>query len=327
MVGQGLAAALRAEKSTAESKWLRSARFSDISEVEELFSPHAECVQLTLAPFSGEAVSLKTGAVSVVDIKSDNSYQLRHQTAEGHLAIGYNEGARAMLVCARNCNPKEDLLLSRGSAVDASILGQSETVWIDVDLASVPELRPFVPEHAEWYVLTAGDGRAHAELRGYVSAAMSMCFADPLLLEDDSMRRRIEIELISRIAQALRKSAVKPGPSKREQKMYALAQRVETFMWDNMEERITLARICRSANCRTRSAIYCFKDLFGLGPITYLKIRRLDAVHQRLKESDGNLRIIDVAADYGFWHMGHFSADYKRMFGKTASETVNGAAA
>jgi AraC family ethanolamine operon transcriptional activator len=74
-----------------------------------------------------------------------------------------------------------------------------------------------------------------------------------------------------------------------------------------------------------RTLIYSFKDWFGMGPIAYLKLLRLNAVHRRLKEPRESVRIFDVAADFGFWHMGHFSTNYKRVFGVTPTQTVSAA--
>jgi AraC family transcriptional regulator, ethanolamine operon transcriptional activator len=33
-------------------------------------------------------------------------------------------------------------------------------------------------------------------------------------------------------------------------------------------------------------------------------------------------RIIGVATDWGFWHMGHFARDYRAMFGESPSRTL-----
>lgn len=104
--------------------------------------------------------------------------------------------------------------------------------------------------------------------------------------------------------------------------MDLLARRIVSCMWQNVGEPVRLSQLCRSAGCGTRSAIYYFKELFGLGPITYLKLLRLTAAHRRIRDPKCGLRIIDVAADFGFWHMGHFGSDYRRTFGTTASQTL-----
>ena len=42
-----------------------------------------------------------------------------------------------------------------------------------------------------------------------------------------------------------------------------------------------------------------------------------------LKSTDPKLATISqIAIEWGFWHMGQFSADYKKMFGETPSTTL-----
>ena len=46
--------------------------------------------------------------------------------------------------------------------------------------------------------------------------------------------------------------------------------------------------------------------------------------HQKyVKISNGNgKRVSDVVNDWGFWHMGQFAADYRKLFGELPSETL-----
>jgi AraC family ethanolamine operon transcriptional activator len=48
---------------------------------------------------------------------------------------------------------------------------------------------------------------------------------------------------------------------------------------------------------------------------------RLNAVRRELRNGTADQTIGDVAARWGFWHMGHFSHDYKALFGETPSHT------
>ena len=56
--------------------------------------------------------------------------------------------------------------------------------------------------------------------------------------------------------------------------------------------------------------------------MVYLKALRLNGVRKALSAAERDrMRIIDVAMDWGFEHMGHFAADYRAMFGERPSET------
>jgi len=105
-----------------------------------------------------------------------------------------------------------------------------------------------------------------------------------------------------------------------------IVSRAEAFMWENIFERLDLKSIASAAGCGVRTLTYCFSRTYGLGPLCYFKIHRLNAVRLAL-ETDNKMRpILDIAADYGFWHQGHFGADYRKLFGVTPSDTRREAA-
>ena len=63
----------------------------------------------------------------------------------------------------------------------------------------------------------------------------------------------------------------------------------------------------------------------GFSPMDYLKRLRLTSVRSALLRADPRaMRVIDVAMDWGFGHMGHFAHDYRVMFGEAPSQTLLG---
>lgn len=66
-----------------------------------------------------------------------------------------------------------------------------------------------------------------------------------------------------------------------------------------------------------------FKQHIGMSPMTYLRRLRLDRVHHDLTHGDPwRTSVGDVAARFGFTHLGRFAGDYRRRFGETPSETL-----
>lgn len=66
--------------------------------------------------------------------------------------------------------------------------------------------------------------------------------------------------------------------------------------------------------------MYC-KRAFGVGPMVWLRNLRLDAARRKLS-SDTNCLVTDVAMDFGFGHLGRFSAYYRERFGELPRETA-----
>ncbi|QKD82467.1 helix-turn-helix domain-containing protein [Thermoleptolyngbya sichuanensis A183] len=104
-----------------------------------------------------------------------------------------------------------------------------------------------------------------------------------------------------------------------------LVQEAEAYMLAHLDEPITLEAICKAVKTSKSTLSYGFQEIFGLSPMAYLKSVRLNEVRRALKASDPTqATVLGIANRYGFWHMGHFSRDYRQMFGESPSETLKG---
>lgn len=65
-----------------------------------------------------------------------------------------------------------------------------------------------------------------------------------------------------------------------------------------------------------------FVEKFEVGPKTYLSNLRLNRVRTDLLAASNGERVVDIANRWGFWHMGQFAKDYRRMFGELPSGTL-----
>jgi len=90
-------------------------------------------------------------------------------------------------------------------------------------------------------------------------------------------------------------------------------------------ESISAMELCKQASCSQRTLEKCFSNRFGVTPKKYIKCLRLAEVHKGLRNFDAldYDSIIELAGVNGFWHMGQFAADYRRIYGELPSETLN----
>jgi AraC-like DNA-binding protein len=97
----------------------------------------------------------------------------------------------------------------------------------------------------------------------------------------------------------------------------------ESYMREHVDATLTLLDLSLVSGMRSRSLINAFEAVTGFSPMDYLKRLRLNGVHRALGRADkSRTRIIDVATEWGFWHMGHFTSDYHALFGETPSQTL-----
>ena len=71
-----------------------------------------------------------------------------------------------------------------------------------------------------------------------------------------------------------------------------------------------------------RTLRYGFQDLLSVSPKKYILYQKLHQVRRNLIKEEGACKpIADIANYYGFWHLGQFAADYRKLFGELPSKT------
>lgn len=86
---------------------------------------------------------------------------------------------------------------------------------------------------------------------------------------------------------------------------------------------LRVADLCAVAQVSERTLQGLFKRELGMTPKTYLCGQRLYGAHRALSISQPTAcRVTDVANAWGFWHMGQFARDYRKLFGELPSDTL-----
>ncbi len=99
-------------------------------------------------------------------------------------------------------------------------------------------------------------------------------------------------------------------------------KRAEEYMAAHLAEAIGPDQISRAAGMSIRAMQYAFRKAHGTTPGAFLKAMRLDRVRARLFVADEKIRVVDVAYECGFNHLGEFGAAYLARFGERPSETI-----
>lgn len=104
-----------------------------------------------------------------------------------------------------------------------------------------------------------------------------------------------------------------------------LIKQAEDYMLSHLHQPLTLTQLCKALGTSSRALSYGFQEIFGMSPMAYLKVLRLQSVYRALKTADtANQTVANIANQCGFWSLGHFSRDYKQMFGELPSQTIRG---
>lgn len=98
--------------------------------------------------------------------------------------------------------------------------------------------------------------------------------------------------------------------------------RARRYIHGNARELMRLEDIEAAAGVSRFRLFNSFRRYFSLSPMAYLKKYRLSAVRQEILEQGALRTISEIALGWGFTHLGRFSADYRKLFDESPSDTL-----
>jgi len=102
-----------------------------------------------------------------------------------------------------------------------------------------------------------------------------------------------------------------------------VVDKAREYLLSHRDGPVSVADLCAVTAVSRRTLQYCFREVLGVRPVYYLRALRLAGVRRELKACGTRRTSVgDVAARWGFWHLSHFAADYRKMFGELPSETL-----
>jgi AraC-like DNA-binding protein len=232
--------------------------------------------------------------------------QLRTAPLEGRFLVGFITAQTASVGFYADLWHEQEIAFVRDAGIDLCTLGAASYSWLEAPAAW------FAPELA--HIALAERSQTIRSIDGETMRRLKHIGAG-----DDGIR---QCDVFEAIALALRRSTpirYRVAMASAARSRYRLVRRAEAFMWEHVEEPLSLGRVANALSCKVRTLVYSFHKAFGLGPLSYFKLQRLNAVRQRILR-DRCTPILDIACEYGFWHMGHFSQDFRTLFGATPSQ-------
>jgi AraC-like DNA-binding protein len=126
------------------------------------------------------------------------------------------------------------------------------------------------------------------------------------------------------IIEAFVTSFINALPPHRAPTIYAAARLVrelENYVDAAGGRPVHISELCSVLRVSRRTLHRAFADTLNMGPVGYLRRRRLSAIQVILKRNDPAIPIADIAFEHGFSEPGRFAAYYHSLFGETPSET------
>jgi len=91
----------------------------------------------------------------------------------------------------------------------------------------------------------------------------------------------------------------------------------------NINATYTIADMVEDLKISKRTIQHGFKHYLGFTPKEYQQYIRLNGIRNTiLNVKDTYITLSEIAANYNYSHLGHFSVEYKKFFGESPSETL-----
>jgi AraC-like DNA-binding protein len=138
------------------------------------------------------------------------------------------------------------------------------------------------------------------------------------VLEDQigSLEAQIAEELVILVAE----SECDPRTSPLSDRSRAVRTAV-SYILDHAREAVTVSELCEAAGVSWRTLDRAFKEKLGASPKRCISGVRLQGVRGELLKADPEVRVTDIANEWGYWHMGDFAMNYRHEFGELPSTT------
>ena len=97
----------------------------------------------------------------------------------------------------------------------------------------------------------------------------------------------------------------------------------EDYLCSRLSKPVSRADLASATNTSIRTLSRQFQKEKGMGPMAFLRQRRMDAVYAELLGFDSTEASVgEIVSKYGFTQMGAFASDYRRRFGELPSQTL-----
>ena len=160
-------------------------------------------------------------------------------------------------------------------------------------------------------------------LRRLHAAAGRLAETAPEIIDNPDAARGLEQALTEAMLACLDATGVREDTAAR-RRHAAIVRRFLALTDARADQALYLPEICKAIGVNERTLHLCCQEQFGVSPIRYLLLRRLQLARQALRAADpATGSVTAIATQYGFWELGRFAAYYRRAFGESPSTTLN----
>lgn len=312
------------------SPLVTSACFNDIDRMgKTLKGWEVTCTQLTGGPFQGALTFLDQGGLQIYQLRTQQAVQVMGTKPTSRWLFAFPLACFPQAAYACETSLTTDCIFGFDAHREINHVSDPQGVNLGCITVSKTLFQAYAAQ-AGRYDLDESFMRRNVVVPERTRFAPLVCYLRQLFCtsqrQPDLVRASLESQMIEQDLLPLLINALKPrddGEAIRPYPRADIVKAAQEFMEMNLQRPLTLADLCQAVHASKRSLHYGFQDMFGMGPMAFLKVLRLHAIRRiLLSAAPKSLQVKEVAIAWGFCSMGHFSRDYKQLFSESPSQTL-----
>ncbi|MEJ2633098.1 MAG: helix-turn-helix domain-containing protein [Acidihalobacter sp.] len=166
-------------------------------------------------------------------------------------------------------------------------------------------------------------GELHRRIQNQISDVFEYLLALPEADNRDALEKVFEDMIIEAFLDLFSNSMETSRSKRRNYAVCAyLVKRSRELALDRANVPTSVIGLCQDLGVSRRTLQNSFQTVTGTRPVEYLRNLRLNGVRRKLiNTSADDVKVGDVAADFGFQHLSHFATYYCELFGELPSDT------
>jgi len=289
-----------------------------------------EYQQLSCGNYAGSVLSLDLPEMELLVESTNRQLHQRGQIPENSIVLAFALNANGDgRISGKKFDKNTMIVLTNEHELDFRTPDELIAAALVVDIRTLTQYFPAFDgtsplDSAMQNCFAAIEPAILDRLRNYINAIFSELQLGQIDLSYPAARKVFYNELIGNFLQTLESlnSVDQTIPRSALMRLKTVNKAIE-HMRSHMEEAISIIDVCAVLHVEQRVLNYCFQEVIGMSPISYLKYLRLNKVRRELlRVSSASCNIGNIAASSGFWHLSRFSNEYRKLFGELPSNTV-----
>jgi AraC family ethanolamine operon transcriptional activator len=281
--------------------------------------------QLSGGRFEGRLQHVQLPGMRMVLEASNQALWQRGQLGTRHIGLAMPLGMSGHGTFNGQVLGTDTIMIGRSEELDLCLPAGGAMIGIVVDAELLDNLwqQLYQKRMSSWIdrqvVVEARPGLADV-VRSIHRRIMADVEAAPQLLKDPSvlmqMRDAVLIEWIEALPTRITVDGLDSGEARKR-----VVDRARELMRSRQDAPLSILQVCERVGASPSKLEHCFRSVLGISPAKYLRASRLNGVRRELRQAP-SATVQDIAARWGFWHMGEFASAYRRQFGELPSQTL-----